>query len=498
MTKTSFLVLLLSVSANADVIELYISGVDANGTALSEGQYDSHYETKRGTGSWEQAYIQRTNYCFSCNGGAGQWLFHPRATPNVGNPLSNDDGRQLTNEQHSFRTTFTIAPGQDPTTASISYELGWDNFSLDASGNQMTSGHTVWLNGQPLVFGCVGDPYESECQAHIPAGASFVSGTNTLEWRTYNTTTAYGFRVVQITGQVSGQGGSTNNNDIDGDGVVNTVDIDDDNDGILDADEGNGSLDTDNDGIPDSYDLDSDNDGIFDSVEAGHSLTEAATVDCSFGSNGYCDRLETQPESGITDFNADGQQDSPVDFDEDGKPDFQDLDSDNDTISDMHEGDSNCADGNADSVCDGADSDGDGIVNDIDGDSDFGSSSMLPPDFDQDNAPDFRDLDADNDSISDADEAGDAALGSNPVDSDGDGDSDYRDLDSDSDGLSDSEEAGDELLLTPPEDLDGDGVPDFRQRDDNPAYSGGARGCSGSHPPLFPLFFLTLLFFRKP
>ena len=57
--------------------------------------------------------------------------------------------------------------------------------------------------------------------------------------------------------------------DPDNDGITNSKDLDDDNDGILDEDEGNG--DTDGDGIPDKLDLDSDNDGCFDSQEAGFS-----------------------------------------------------------------------------------------------------------------------------------------------------------------------------------------------------------------------------------
>lgn len=59
------------------------------------------------------------------------------------------------------------------------------------------------------------------------------------------------------------------NDDFDNDGVPNVIDLDDDNDGILDVDEGNGLIDTDNDGFPDSMDLDSDNDGCFDVIEAG-------------------------------------------------------------------------------------------------------------------------------------------------------------------------------------------------------------------------------------
>ena len=57
--------------------------------------------------------------------------------------------------------------------------------------------------------------------------------------------------------------------DNDNDLVPDLVDLDDDNDGISDEQEGSGEVDSDNDGIPDSVDSDSDNDGIPDAVE-GH------------------------------------------------------------------------------------------------------------------------------------------------------------------------------------------------------------------------------------
>lgn len=59
--------------------------------------------------------------------------------------------------------------------------------------------------------------------------------------------------------------------DSDYDGVPNHKDIDDDNDGILDINEGI-NIDSDNDGKPDSRDIDSDNDGIPDNVEAVRSF----------------------------------------------------------------------------------------------------------------------------------------------------------------------------------------------------------------------------------
>lgn len=59
---------------------------------------------------------------------------------------------------------------------------------------------------------------------------------------------------------------NSGNSDIDGDGIPNHVDPDDDGDGISDIVEGTGDLD--GDGIPNYLDEDSDGDGINDSVEA--------------------------------------------------------------------------------------------------------------------------------------------------------------------------------------------------------------------------------------
>ncbi len=57
--------------------------------------------------------------------------------------------------------------------------------------------------------------------------------------------------------------------DFDDDGIANVIDLDDDNDGILDTLEGNGTKDTDKDGYPDIMDLDSDGDECFDVIESG-------------------------------------------------------------------------------------------------------------------------------------------------------------------------------------------------------------------------------------
>ena len=61
--------------------------------------------------------------------------------------------------------------------------------------------------------------------------------------------------------------------DNDRDRVPDIEDLDDDNDGILDTEEGSG--DADNDGIPNIFDLDSDDDGCLDVIEAGYSDSDS-------------------------------------------------------------------------------------------------------------------------------------------------------------------------------------------------------------------------------
>lgn len=198
--------------------------------------------------------------------------------------------------------------------------------------------------------------------------------------------------------------------DTDKDGVIDTDDIDDDNDGITDfietcgfgattfsclpggsdptLDEDNDGtinhkdadwsplnsagtaaiLDADGDGIPDYLDLDSDNDGLADVIEAGG-------VDANGDGiiDNYCD-TDVDGLSQNVDANNTGKAGSAfglgfVDFDADGVPNTNDLDSDNDGIPDITESygtDSN-NDGRVDTYLD---SDSDGWTNQYDGDAD--------------------------------------------------------------------------------------------------------------------------------
>ena len=248
--------------------------------------------------------------------------------------------------------------------------------------------------------------------------------------------------------------------DRDGDRVPNCWDLDSDNDGINDLVEcgyydtsGTGLIrfvdtlqladilkDIDGDGVPNFLDLDSDGDGIFDLVESGN-----ASFDINM--NGMVDGPDTDGDGIVN--NVDGLSgafgdlfDPPLqDYDYDGTYDFQDLDSDDDGISDFDETSN--------------DQDFDGFGNYLDDDSDGdGIPDFIETiaDFDQDGIPNYLDTDSDNDGIPDKIEAGSDPT--KPVDTDGDGSPDYLDTDSDNDGVSDKEEG-----IT---DIDGNKVADYR------------------------------------
>ncbi|GAA4964282.1 T9SS type B sorting domain-containing protein [Algibacter aquimarinus] len=148
--------------------------------------------------------------------------------------------------------------------------------------------------------------------------------------------------------------------DTDGDGILDSVDFDSDNDGIPDFIENTGTLvlasnidanqngyddvyenntapiDTDGDLIPDYIDLDSDNDGIFDIEETGQlgilffDANNDGREDGPFGTNGWTNAAETSPDSGLVNY-------TPDDVDLDTTFTYIDADSDGDGCSDVLE-----------------------------------------------------------------------------------------------------------------------------------------------------------------
>ncbi|WP_216597463.1 invasin domain 3-containing protein [Marinagarivorans algicola] len=179
-------------------------------------------------------------------------------------------------------------------------------------------------------------------------------------------------------------------NDPDGDGIASHLDLDDDNDGIPDTAEGNGTVDSDGDGIPDSRDLDSDNDGIADVLEANINVQD-------LDGNGLVDDFVDDNNDGLADFINTAF--TPIDSDNDMQPDFRDLDSDNDGLFDLIEAMTNRSSENLDK-------DGDGRIDRILR-SGVAANLMTPIDTDKDATPDYRDVDSDGDGFSDTLEGND-------------------------------------------------------------------------------------------
>ena len=230
--------------------------------------------------------------------------------------------------------------------------------------------------------------------------------------------------------------------DTDGDGVPDSVDLDDDNDGILDTTEdhnidGDGDpltepLDSDGDGRPDHLDIDSDDDGIPDNVEAQPTATyippnddDAATYEANQGVN-------SAYIGGLT----------PENSDDDELPDYLDDDSDNDLVLDNNEGNDFNFDGIPDQAYTGNDTDNDGLDDGYEG-------------SDVDDGYDV------NDEIEDP--------ATDLPDTDGTEDVNYRDFDDDGDGIDTPDEDADGDGDPTNDDTDGDGTPDYLDPIDDPA-----------------------------
>ncbi|MEM6926632.1 MAG: hypothetical protein AAF602_06880 [Myxococcota bacterium] len=265
--------------------------------------------------------------------------------------------------------------------------------------------------------------------------------------------------------------------DTDRDDILDVLDDDDDNDGVLTAEElglpdemGNfpdspRDVDTDGDGTPNYLDEDDDDD-----------LADIELEDM-MGSGAACDNGGA----------GDGDPTND-DFDCDGIPNWLDPDDDNDTAI-------GCEDSAPDGVIqfdpipdDGVpqsdDVDGDGILDPFDPDDDGdgvltidedwdGDGDACNDDLDNDGRADFRDTDEDGDDVSTVrEDVNDNGLVMDD-DTDGDGLPNYRDIDDDGDGVPTAQELGlpdgDGNFPSNPRnvDTDNDGIPNYLDIDDD-------------------------------
>jgi gliding motility-associated-like protein len=151
--------------------------------------------------------------------------------------------------------------------------------------------------------------------------------------------------------------------------------------------------DSDGDGINDQSDVDSDNDGVFDFIESqGATILALSHVDVN------ADGIDDVFGAGIT----------PVDSDNDGVPNYVDVDSDNDGIHDLDETGFALTDSDNNGAIDGANFGTNGILNSLETAPDSG---VLKPvyvlaDTDGDGIYNYIELDSDNDLCNDVTEAG--------------------------------------------------------------------------------------------
>ncbi|MDI9877658.1 Ig-like domain-containing protein, partial [Flectobacillus rivi] len=149
--------------------------------------------------------------------------------------------------------------------------------------------------------------------------------------------------------------------DTDLDGIPDSLDLDDDNDGILDTvEDAQLSADIDGDGIPNRLDLDSDNDGLND-------VDEGLGIDLN--RDGMADGIVSV--AGIPATALGGLVLSALDIDLDSLPNPYDLDGNNDGMFDLVENGLNAnldLDNNGVVDCvSNCDPDGDGILTPVDG-----------------------------------------------------------------------------------------------------------------------------------
>lgn len=354
----------------------------------------------------------------------------------------------------------------------------------------------------------------------VPANYPNVDGgTSERDWREAANTDADGLsNVTDIDDDNDGItdaaefGGIDPLGDADNDGISNYLDAvpggsvptftDINGDGISDA------FDADLDGIINSLDLDSDNDGIPDIIEAGG-------IDAN--GDGKADVATDANANGLADIYDAGSNTSTLtnaDKDGDAVANAEDLDSDNDGIPDVIEAGGTDAnnDGRLDAI---TDTNGDGwadavtgaanaLMVAVDSNNDGKADSYTKGDFDNDKILNPYDLDSDGDGILDVREAGFGTFDSNSdgtvktgdtgfadankdgwadaidalaslslLNTDNTGKADYLDIDADDDGITDNVEGQATASYQAPlgTDADKDGIDD--RYDNNTATFGG-------------------------
>ncbi len=199
--------------------------------------------------------------------------------------------------------------------------------------------------------------------------------------------------------------------------------------------------DTDFDGVVNKLDLDSDNDGILDLDEAGHGAEDddhdgrIDGLDYEFDDNGLFDDLETSPESGILNYTIGDSESTP-----DGIFDAYEIDADGDTCFDALEEDISDPDNDGTAGTGVPTVDVNGLITSITYANPlkhYWRNSLMGPCL-MEICNDGIDNDADD--LIDCMDCQDCLDATNCADQDQDGVNNYCDLDDDNDGIKDNTE----------------------------------------------------------
>jgi hypothetical protein len=161
-------VMLAGQSADAAPIDIFNTGVDANGNVLSPGAADTHYRiTASAQGSFvtpAAAVVQSNHPAWLSNdtvGATGSSWISVIATGNS----------NIAAGSYVFQTTFDLT-GLDPSSAAITAQVAVDNTLTD-----------IRLNGLPLAITRSGF---AGFQAPLTINSGFVAGVNTLAFLVLN------------------------------------------------------------------------------------------------------------------------------------------------------------------------------------------------------------------------------------------------------------------------------------------------------------------------
>jgi hypothetical protein len=191
--------------------------------------------------------------------------------------------------------------------------------------------------------------------------------------------------------------------DFDGDSIGDNADLDDDNDLVLDVNDAfpydaYETVDTDGDGVGDNADLNDDGDSWTDAEElaCGSDGLDSSSVPDDFDGDMVCDKVDTDDDGdGVADVNDAFPYDANenTDLDGDGIGDYSDPDDDGDGWLDSVE--PNCGTDPMDAFSVPADNDGDNDCDATDGDDDNDGTIDIDDAFPMDPSEQI-DLDGDN------------------------------------------------------------------------------------------------------